>query len=71
MYGLNASPLKYQIEGGLGFRYRTPVPGLFLCGQDAVGCGVAAALASGMCAAVAVAGPGVEAAINKEKSMWQ
>jgi phytoene dehydrogenase-like protein len=71
MYGLNASPLKYKLEGGLGFRYRTPIPGLFLCGQDAVGCGVAAALASGMCAAVAVAGPGVEKAIGKEKDMWQ
>ena len=53
IYGLEHSPARFA-ERGLG--PRTPVPGLYLTGQDACSCGIAGALAGGYLAASAIAG---------------
>lgn len=71
MYGLHVTPAKFKACGGLGFGFRTPIPGLFLCGQDTVGDGVVAALMSGYGAAVAAGGFGVASGLAAEKKKWE
>ncbi len=53
IYGLEHSPARFA-ERRLG--PRTPVPGLYLTGQDACSCGIAGALVGGYLAASAIAG---------------
>jgi phytoene dehydrogenase-like protein len=50
IYGLSHTPSRFR----LALRARTPVPGLFLTGQDLVSCGVAGALFGGALTAAAV-----------------
>jgi all-trans-retinol 13,14-reductase len=51
MYGLEVSPRRFLSDS---LRARTPVPGLFLTGQDVVTPGVMGALAGGVLAAAAI-----------------
>ena len=51
VYGLEASPRRYLSES---LRARTPVPGLFLTGQDVVTPGVTGAMMGGVLAASAI-----------------
>jgi all-trans-retinol 13,14-reductase len=51
VYGLEASPRRF-LSGSL--RARTPVPGLYLAGQDVVSAGVTGAMMGGVIAAAAV-----------------
>jgi all-trans-retinol 13,14-reductase len=50
-YGLDVSPRRF-LSGGL--RARTPIPGLFLTGQDVVSLGVTGAMMGGVLAAASV-----------------
>ncbi len=50
IYGLDHTPARFRLP----LRAQTPVPGLFLAGQDLVSCGVAGALFGGALAAGAV-----------------
>lgn len=50
-YGIEASPRRMLSEA---FNARTPIPGLFLSGQDVMGPGIAGALAGGMLGAAAI-----------------
>ena len=50
IYGLDHTPARFRLP----LRAQTPVPGLFLAGQDLVSCGVAGALFGGALAAAAV-----------------
>jgi all-trans-retinol 13,14-reductase len=53
IYGLDHSPARFQNRC---LRPRTPVPGLFLTGQDIVCCGVAGAMAGGFLAGSSILG---------------
>jgi phytoene dehydrogenase-like protein len=50
IYGLSHVPARFRLP----LRAQTPVPGLFLTGQDLVSCGVAGALFGGALTATAV-----------------
>ncbi|MBN8612312.1 MAG: NAD(P)/FAD-dependent oxidoreductase [Deltaproteobacteria bacterium] len=50
IYGLDHTPARFRLP----LRAQTPVPGLYLAGQDLVSCGVAGALFGGALAAAAV-----------------
>lgn len=70
IYGINASPERYRLTGGLSWGPRTPVPGLLLTGQDIVGDGVMAAFLAGVLAARVAGGPGVSLNMLKEIKKW-
>ena len=53
IYGLDHSPARFAQRH---LRPRTPVRGLYLCGQDVVTCGVAGAMAGGVLSASAILG---------------
>ena len=61
MYGFEHSPERF---GQSWLRARTPVPGLYLTGQDILFCGVASALMSGAVTAAAVLGPSAARALT-------
>ena len=59
IYGLEHSPARFLNRG---LRPRTPVPGLFLTGQDVASCGVAGAMVGGYLAASTILGRNLLAA---------
>lgn len=56
IYGLDHDPLRFE---GKFLRPRSPIPGLFLTGQDVVTCGIGAALFSGYLTVSAITGENV------------
>ncbi len=62
IYGLDHSPARFADRS---LRPRTPVPGLFLTGQDVASCGVIGALAGGYLAASAILGRNLLASAMK------
>lgn len=63
IYGLAHTPARFADPL---LRPRTPIPGLFLTGQDVTSCGVAGALMGGVLCASAVMGRNLAGAIAKE-----
>ncbi len=61
LYGLDHTPERYRIS----LRPKSPVRGLFLCGQDVASCGVGGALIGGLLAAAAIDGPRVFADVMR------